>query len=588
MSMLSKLFSLLDRGQKKSGALLLVMMLVAMVLEAASLGLIVPVLSVIADTKANIKYVWLEPVIALLDGNRTHFIIVTMVLLVLLYAVKTAFLALLAWQQAKYVFSVEASLSRRLYAGYLRQPYQFHIQLNSALLVRNITTGVGQLAGAIMSGASLVSECLVLVAVTALLLYVEPLGAVLVGGSMLVIGFGFYRLTRDRTFLWGENRQFHEGKRLQHLQFGLGGIREVKLLGRESQFVADYEVHNRGNAHAGQRQSFVTALPRLWLELLFVVSLTALVLTMIYQGRAVDAIMPILGLFTAAAFRIMPSLNKVLIALQNLRFNLPVINTLFAEREFLVDSVQQASSADPLVFKQSLQLKHVSYRYPGTQSWALTDVNVEIARGLTVGVIGPSGAGKSTLINLILGLFPPESGDILADGLNIKDHMRAWQRCVSYVPQNVFLIDDSLRRNIAFGIPNETIDEDALSRAVRAAQLTDFVASLPEGLNTQVGERGVRLSGGQCQRIGIARALYTDAPLLVLDEASSALDTATEENIMDTINSLRNNKTILIIAHRLSTLSGCDHLYKVTGGRVERVEADERLRLISSARADYA
>jgi ABC-type multidrug transport system fused ATPase/permease subunit len=557
-----------------------------MMLETAGIGLIVPVLAVITDQDAGSHYPVLIAANRWLGGDQSRFVVFVVSAMVLLYMVKGAFLGLLSWWQARYIFSIEAGLSRRLYAVYLSQPYDFHMQRNSALMVRNLTTGVGQLAGAVMSGTTLISECMVLIGVIALLLYVEPLGAVLVGGSLGFAGYVFYHLTHKRILQWGTARQHHEGQRLQCLQQGLGGVRDVKLLGREHQFVAAYEEHNIANARVAKRQSIITALPRLWLELLTVTGLAGLILAMIYQGKPIDAIVPTIGLFAAAAFRLMPSANKVLNALQNLRYNLPVIDTLHAE--IALQTKLPATKRERLPFTRRLRLEKLAYRYPGADVDMLADVNLDIGCGTTVGFVGPSGAGKSTLINLMLGLLVPTSGRIFADDRDINDYLSSWQACIGYVPQSVFLIDDSLRRNIAFGLSEHEIDATAVQRAVVAAQLADFVDALPDGLDTRVGERGIRLSGGQSQRIGIARALYHDAPVLVLDEASSALDMATEAAVMETVNGLRRDKTVLIIAHRMSTVAGCDELYEVSVGRVRRLDVDERNQLISATKDRHA
>lgn len=587
MTTFAKLLDLLEPAQRKAGVVLLGFMFVAMVFETAGIGLILPVLAVITDPASGERYPLLRSAMQQLGGERSHLVVAVVSAMVLLYGIKAGFLALLAWWQASYVFSIEAGLSRQLYMGYLCQPYDFHMHHNSALLVRNVTTGVGQFAGAVMSGTTLVSECLVLFGIAALLLYAEPLGAVFVGGSLGMAGYVFYRMTRERILRWGSARQHHEGQRLQCLQQGLGGVRDVKLLGREQQFLSAYEAHNSANASVGKRQNIITALPRLWLEVLTVAGLAGLVLAMIYQGKPVETIVPTLGLFAAAAFRLLPSANKVLNALQNLRYNLPVIDTLHAERALLA-AQSPAGARKRLPFAQGLRIEKLSYRYPDAEGEVLSGVELEIARGTTVGFVGQSGAGKSTLINLVLGLLAPSGGRILADGRDIGENLRGWQACIGYVPQAVFLVDDSLRRNIAFGMRDDEIDDSAVLRAVAGAQLADFVASLPDGLDTRVGERGVRLSGGQCQRIGIARALYHDAPVLVLDEASSALDSATEAAVMETVNSLRCDKTVLIIAHRMSTVAGCDELYEVAAGNVRRIEDEERNRLISERKKERA
>jgi ABC-type multidrug transport system fused ATPase/permease subunit len=301
--------------------------------------------------------------------------------------------------------------------------------------------------------------------------------------------------------------------------------------------------------------------------MLAVGGLAALVLTMLAQGRAMESVLPMLALFAAAAFRLMPSVNRILGAVQTLRFNQPVIDTLYTDLQLAIP----AANANPIPatpFSEMLQLRQVNYTYFGAPQPALNDLSLAIRRGESVGFIGASGAGKSTLVDIILGLLTPDSGELRMDGTDIHVHLRNWQNQIGYVPQSIFLTDDTLRRNVAFGLPNEQIDDAAVHDAIMAAQLEEFVASLPDGLETVVGERGVRLSGGQRQRIGIARALYHDPAVLVLDEATSALDAATERGVMQAVDALHGTKTIIIVAHRLSTVEHCDRLYRLEQGRV--------------------
>jgi ABC-type multidrug transport system fused ATPase/permease subunit len=576
-----KLLALLEPAQLRAAFTLLALMLVGMVLETLSVGLIIPVLAIITAPGAVSRYPLLNDTMAQLGNpSSERMIVIVMSMLLVVYVLKAGFLAYLSWQQAHFVFDIESGLSRRLYAGYLRQPYTFHMQRNSALLIRNVTTGVGQFAGAIMATNMLASEILVLIGIVGLLLYAEPLGALLVGGALTLAAYSFHHFTKDRILRWGGARQYHEGQRIQRLQQGLGGVREVKMLGIEAEVVSQYDEHNASNARVGRRQSVVTALPRLWLELLAILGLTGLVLSMVYQGKPLEAVVPTLGLFAAAAFRLLPSVNKVLTSMQNLRYNLPVIDTLYAEKHILDDTAKSfAGTGQQMHFEQWLELQHVSYAYPGTPVEVLSDVSLSIPYGSSVGFIGSSGAGKSTLISVILGLLTPTSGRVVADEVDIQTNLRAWQNQIGYVPQSVFLVDDTLRRNVAFGLPDEQIDDLAVQRAINAAQLAQFVASLPAGLDTEVGERGVRLSGGQCQRIGIARALYHDPPVLVLDEASSSLDMATEEAVMESVKNLRHSKTVLIIAHRLTTVANCDELYEVVRGQVTKVDAEAKTTL---------
>jgi ABC-type multidrug transport system fused ATPase/permease subunit len=300
------------------------------------------------------------------------------------------------------------------------------------------------------------------------------------------------------------------------------------------------------------------------------------------QRRPLDVVLPTLGLFGAAAFRLTPSVNRVLGALQSLRFGLPVIDLLHAELQLHAPEPPVAHGPST-PFVDALSLSRVTYSYEGANEPVLVDVTLTIRRGELVGFIGPSGAGKSTLVDIVLGLLSPDSGVVRADGTDIQENLRSWQDRIGYVPQTIFLTDDTLRRNVAFGLRDDQIDDDAVARAIRAAQLQTFVAGLPHGVRTVVGERGVRLSGGQRQRIGIARALYHDPAVLVLDEATSSLDTGTEHGVMDAVAALHGDKTILIVAHRLSTVERCDRIYRLERGRL--VEEGTPAAVIGSAPA---
>jgi ABC-type multidrug transport system fused ATPase/permease subunit len=565
-STLSKVWYLLTPQQRKSAVGLLALMIIGMVLETLGVGLVIPVIALITDENLTTRYPRLQPTLAYF-GNppQSTLIVGAMLSLVGIYLVKAVFLGLMFWRQSQFAFELQVSISQRLFTIYLRQPYMFHLQRNSATLISNATQEINQFTfGVVLPGMGLVTESLVILGLAFLLLAAQPAGALVVVITLGGAALAFHKFTQSKVASWGIARQRHEALRIQHLQQGLGGAKDVKLLGREDDFLNQFKNHSEESAASGQRITALAQLPRLWIELLAMIGLASIVLIMVAQGKSIGAIAPTLGLFTAAAFRLMPSVNRVLTYTQSIRYGLATANTLCTELN--LNSPASQATFDTAAHWQEITLKNVCFTYPNASSPTLRHISLAIQRGETVGFVGPSGSGKSTLVDVVLGLLTPSVGTILVGDSDIQSNLRGWQRQIGYVPQSIYLVDDSLRRNVAFGLADDKIDDAAVARAIRFAQLEEFVLTLPEGLETVVGERGTRLSGGQRQRIGIARALYHDPSVLVLDEATSALDTATEQGVMEAITALRGSKTILIVAHRLSTVQHCDRMYRLEFG----------------------
>ena len=563
-----KIASLLSRDERRAAWVLLGLTVIGMLLETLGVGFVVPAVALLVKQDLGASYPQLRPILeAMGSPTQVQLVIYGMVTLVAIYLIKGLFLAFLAWRQLSFALDVRIRLSQRLLTLYLRQPYTFHLQRNSSELMRNVGGEIGMVAGAIQHVMSLTTEVLVLSAVIALLLLVQPVGALVVVLVVGGVGLIFQRATRGRITSWGALRQHHSGLAVQHLVQSLAGAKDVKLLGREKDFIDKYGFHNIEGTRVVQLQAALTQYPRLGLELLAVAGMAMLVFIMLAQHRSMEEIVPTLGLFAVATFRIMPAVNRILGALQTLRFSMSAINTVTEEFNLPSPDLPQRIGRTPEL-TDSIKMRDVHYTYPAAASPALRGISITVRKGESVGFIGPSGSGKSTLVDVLLGLLTPTAGEILLDGVNIRDDMRGWQDQIGYVPQFIYLTDDTIRRNVAFGIPAEEIDGEAVLRAIRAAQLDEFVASLPDGVDTVVGERGVRLSGGQRQRIGMARALYHNPAVLVLDEATSALDSATERELMEAVIALQASKTVLIVAHRLSTVAHCDRLYRIEEGTV--------------------
>lgn len=569
MSNLDKIHIFLTPNERKRVWVLMVLIVAGMLLETLGVGLVIPAITLMMQGGIADRYPEIAPVIEYLGNpSQADLIAVAVLVLVAVYLIKNLFLAFLIWKQNNFAYDVQANLSQRLYAIYLGQPYTFHLQRNSAQLMRNVIGEVNVFTGAMTSMLMFLSELLVVLGIAALMFLVEPIGVLIVvfvfGGTAWI----FHRVMREHVSRWGRERQLHDGMRIQQLQQGLGGVKEVQLLGRESDFLAQFDLHNTSSARVWKLQTSFQGFPRLIFELLAVTGLAILLLVMLGQGRDFTSIAPALGLFTVAAFRLMPSVNRLLSSIQVLRYSLPVINTLHDELRLVIPASHCKHTVSGGVFKNELRLRDITYIYPAATIPALQGVTISIEKGEFVGLIGSSGSGKSTLVDIILGLLVPSSGQVEVDGQNIQQGLRYWQDQIGYVPQSIYLTDDTLRRNVAFGLSNVQIDDLAVRRAIKDAQLEEFVASLSAGLDTIVGERGVRLSGGQRQRIGIARALYHNPAVLVLDEATSALDGDTEREVMEAVLALKGNKTILVVAHRLSTVANCDRLLCLETGKI--------------------
>jgi ABC-type multidrug transport system fused ATPase/permease subunit len=569
MTTISQIWQLLSRPERRKAAALFVLMICAMFFELLGVGMVVPALAFMVQDSSILESPAVRPWITWLGNpSQSHLVLVGLAALAAVYVLKSGFLLLVSYFQSRFVSDVQASMTSRLFERYLTQPWAFHLSRNSAELIRNIESIQG-FAVTCTAVISLATELLVLVGLVALLLWFEPTGAAI---AAIVLGACTYMydcVTRSRLANWGWRRHAHLTNYLKHMQEGLGGAKDVKIIGCERQLIRRFTNEAVGLADMTGRQSWFHQIPRMWYELLAVMALCLLTAVMLWQGKPLRSFVPSLGLFATAAFRLLPSVNRLAVSLQQIRWAKTLTNCLHDELALPIIPPAEGREA-ALPFRTAIELDHVSFRYPGCDIPALADITLSIPHGASVGIVGGSGAGKSTLVDIILGLLPPTEGRVTVDSADVQGNVRAWQSLVGYVPQNIYLCDDTVRRNIAFGLDDQAIDEQAVSRTLRAAQLESFVANLPMGLDTTIGERGVRLSGGQRQRIGIARALYYDPAVLVLDEATSALDTDTERDVMTAVESLHGHKTIIIVAHRMSTVARCDVVFRIENGRLVR------------------
>jgi len=498
------------------------------------------------------------------------------------YVVKNGLRFIEVYARQRCAGETEASIATQLLRRYLGAPYAFHLQRNSAQLIRNATNSASTVSRVVLlSATEAVAEVLVVSGILAVVVHSAPTVALIAGGFVALTMMGMLRLTQSAHSRWGKQNHLLSASIMQSLQQSIGGVKEVKVLGRESFFTSIFARRWRELMRIQVRRGALEVAPRLVVETLFVCGVMGVIIAL--YGGGVGGVVPLLGLLAYAGLRILPSLHWIVYYQNNLRYGAAALDEIERDWRNLTDADRAAQAAQPLPLRDEIRLRAVSYRYAGADRDALSDVDLAIRRGESVGIVGATGAGKSTLVDLILGLLDPTSGGVTVDGIDIRERLASWQRQIGYVPQSIYLMDDSIRRNIAFGIEDAAIDEQRVVGALRMAQIESFVASLPDGLDTVVGERGVRLSGGQRQRIAVARALYHDPEVLVFDEATAALDTQTESDLARAIQSLQRKKTLIIIAHRLDTVRHCDRLIFLIDGRVVDAAPFDELRARNAA-----
>lgn len=558
---LRKLWTLIPQKMRIRSLGQIFLMVCSAGLELIGIGLIVPIITVITGSSSQSSNSIIQPLFDRFKVvDEKSMVVLALGLLGLAFLLKSIFAAYVSWSQIHFSLKIEQDLSRRLFRSFIRKPYLFHLQRNSADLMHTVGTEVEQVRGTFLSILSLLSELAIVVALGSLVLYSNLLASIssifiLVGASFL-----YNQIVRKRVSDLGLELSKYSPKKIQSILQGFAGIKDVKVLGRSENFTSQFENQNLLVGRASARNGFLGRLPAIWVEFVAVLGLIVTILVMVSQATDPSRIAPSLGLMAAVSFRFVPATNRILMAANSLRYIRPAIDSVYNEVQSSLARVELVHLG---AFKSQIEMRNLSFSYPNTITPSLQNANIVVRKGETVGFIGQSGAGKSTLVDVILGLLPPTSGELLIDGIDMYENNLEWQSTIGYVAQSIYLIDDTVRRNVAFGIAEDEIDEAAIERALKSAQLWDFVETLPEKTQTIVGERGVRVSGGQRQRIGIARALYHEPQVLVLDEATSSLDIDTETEVMSAIRALQGFKTILIVAHRLSTVQHCDRIYKI-------------------------
>lgn len=571
---LKKLFYILPKGDAVKLFVLFVLMLVAAALEVAGIGMIPAFVAIVADPDRVMSTEWLQPLIEMLGiGNAQDLLIWGSVVLVGIFIIKSIYIITFNYFEARFIFNRRYTISYRLMQSYMQAPYTFHLQRNTSELLRNISQEINVLINNVITNILMMGrEGVVTLAILTFLFSMEPLITMLV---ILLSGFGagtFILLNKKKMKEYGEEEQERRAEMIKAVNQGLGGIKEARVLNREDEFIDKFRIEAFKSTRLMAYLRFIQQIPRPVVETTAVLGMLMIAVLLVWQDRSMGAIIPILTLFAMATVRLMPSVQQLVSMYTRLRYNIvsldPVYDDLKELAAFNTEFKKDRRKNNQLKLNDCIKINNISYHYPDSEVQALENISLTVPKGKAVGFVGSSGAGKTTIVDLILGLLEPDKGEILIDGVDIQQNLSAWQKNMGYIPQSIYLADETLRSNIAFGIPKEEIDDSKVLNAVKLAQLGTLIEQLPDGLETIIGENGTRLSGGQRQRVGIARALYHAPDVLVMDEATSALDNITEKQITNAIESLKGERTLIMIAHRLSTVKNCDMLYFMEEGKI--------------------
>ncbi len=589
ITMLQKISYLFDRKQKMQFIGLGILILIGGLLETLGVSMMVPLVQGIMDPEALyqneivgkiLRFLHIETADMGQAGGGNRMIIFMLAALMILFVVKNVYLLFQTYVQNTFVTRNRNRMISRVMREFLNRPYEEYLGADIPTVFRLTDSDIPNAFQLILVLIQMITEIVVSAFLCVVLVVVSPVMTVFIVAIFLGMTLLLSKILKPHLNAIGRKNQEIQSRIAKWRIQSIYGLKDVKVLHREEFFVRNYYESGSIGANVARNYAVLNNLPRLLIEMIFIVSMLAFIMVYILGGGNINVLIPQLTAFAVAAVRIMPSANRINTYMSEIAYSQPCLDYLY---ENLNESMKQdvngsvtgygkdapkETDKQRTVLRDKIVLDHITFAYPGTDKNIFTDAHMEVKRGQSVGIMGPSGAGKSTIVDILLGLLHAQKGSITWDGQNIFDDYEAWLSQIGYIPQSIYLVDESIRDNIAFGIDADKIDEKRIWEVLEEAQLKEFIEELPDGLDTTIGDRGVRISGGQRQRIGIARALYHDPEILVFDEATSALDNDTEKAVMDAVNSFHGKKTMVIIAHRLNTIAKCDVIYKVDGEKI--------------------
>ena len=575
LKILKKINILMDKRQKLSMLKLLIMMVISAGLESGAAMMVMAVVQVIIlPTEQLVSGSTYQQITGILGiSSPVQFSVLAILFLIALYIAKNLFQFFLQKSLFHFVYSNQFQTASNLMKNFVKRDYEYYLNAETSVIQRSITADVSNMYALIMAVLQIFSEAIVAVFLVVTLATQDIVMTIVIAVLLVITLVVIKNIIKPIMNRTGKENQDYGASMFAWISETIQGIKEIKVAGREQYFINEYNKVGHGYVKAMERFSLFNNTPKLLIETVCVAGLLGYILVLIVSGVDVSGMISLLAAFGIAAMRLLPAASRINNQMTSMAFNEPfffnVSDNLVEETDKEHTDISYAVVAkEKLPVNTAVSFEDITYHYPNSDKLIFDHANVTFPIGKSIGVVGASGAGKTTIIDILLGLLNLQSGRVLADGVDIQSHYREWLANVGYIPQMIFLLDADIRKNVAFGIPEEEIDDKRLWYALKEAQLDEFVKGLPEGVNTGIGERGIRLSGGQRQRIGIARALYNDPEVLILDEATSALDNGTEAAIMESINRLHGKKTLIIIAHRLQTIEKCDMVFRVENGSI--------------------
>ena len=561
--MIKKFLYFFNKNQKKSLIFLFVFMFIATILEMVGLGFIFSITGSITSSNSNSLFISKITTFAELD--KTEVLLYLLLAFLLFYIIKISFLIFFNWFESQFLYGYKEYLSSKVFEKYLNQNFSFFYNRNSSEFIRNLITEVDQFTAYLFSFLKLALELIVASGIFFLLAYINLYFTILILVVFLFFSGLYFFLLKEKLNTWGLLRQSSIQKRIQFMQEGFDGIKIIKLLGRENFFFNKFKTYNVNLANVSMKTHFFNTMPRLLFELVGIFFISISLFILYNTGNSLVQITQILSVYVAASFRILPSINKIVSSLQYMKLSYPAMKVLYDELKNFKEEGNQ--SHENFIFKKNILVDIKKFKYPNSNNFEISDVKLDIQKGQKIGIIGPSASGKSTVIEILTGISEEPNGSITVDGQSIFSNIRGWQKLIGFVPQRIFILDESLRNNILFGLDNKKYSDEKILSMIKKLSLENLLKRLPEGLNGNLGEEGINLSGGEIQRIGLCRALIYDPQILFLDEATSSLDMNTESQILDELKIFK-DKTIISIAHRINTLKNCDKIYSFNNGKI--------------------